>query len=65
MNQLFYNMPGGIVQQIRREKWTTISEVSVVSEILSKIGIGLISNLLSKGGVFYLTISKLKILSLP
>ena len=27
MNQLFYNIAGGIVQQIRREKRTTISEV--------------------------------------
>ena len=29
MNQLFYNMAGGIVHQIRREKRTTISEVIV------------------------------------
>ena len=37
MNQLFYNIAGGIVHQIlRREKRTTISEVIVcVSEILS------------------------------
>ena len=27
MNQLFYNIAGGIVRQIRREKRTTISEV--------------------------------------
>ena len=27
MNQLFYNIAGGIVHQIRREKRTTISEV--------------------------------------
>jgi len=31
MNQLFYNIAGGIVQQIRREKQTTISEVTVQS----------------------------------
>ena len=29
MNQLFYNIAGGIVQQIRREKRPTISEVIV------------------------------------
>ena len=29
MNQLFYNIAGGIVHQIRREKQTTISEVIV------------------------------------
>ena len=29
MNQLFYNIGGGIVHQIRREKQTTISEVNV------------------------------------
>ena len=29
MNQLFYNIAGGIVHQIRREKRTTISEVIV------------------------------------
>ena len=29
MNQLFYNIAGGIVHQIRREKRTTISEVMV------------------------------------
>ena len=29
MNQLFYNIAGGIEQQIRREKRTTISEVIV------------------------------------
>ena len=41
MYQLFYNIAGGIVHQIRRrEKRTTISEVIVcVSEILSKISV--------------------------
>ena len=29
MNQLFYNIAGGIVHQIRRDKRTTISEVIV------------------------------------
>ena len=29
MNQLFYNIAGGIVHQIRREKRTTVSEVIV------------------------------------
>ena len=29
MNQLFYNIVGGIEHQIRREKQTTISEVMV------------------------------------
>ena len=29
MNQLFYNIAGGIVHQFRREKRTTISEVIV------------------------------------
>ena len=39
MNQLFYNIAGGIVHQIRREKRTTISEVIVRGkrETLSKI----------------------------
>ena len=32
MNQLFYNIAGGIVHQIRREKRTTISEVIVRSK---------------------------------
>ena len=33
MNQLFYNITGGIVHQIRREKWTTIPEVIVRGKI--------------------------------
>ena len=32
MNQLFYNIAGGIVHQIRRKKRTTISEVTVRSK---------------------------------
>ena len=48
MKQLFYNIAGGIVHKIRREKRTTTSEVIVRGkrEILSKInkiGIGFIS----------------------
>ena len=67
MNQLFYDIAGGIEHQIRREKRTTISEVivRVKREILSKIGIGFISNFLLKVRVLYLTILKPKNLSLP
>ena len=70
MNQLFYNITGGIVHKIRREKRTTISEVIVRGkrEILSKInkiGIGFISIFLLKARVSYLTILKRKNLSLP
>ena len=69
MNQLFYNIAGGIVQKIRRQK-RTISEVIVRGrrEILSKInkiGIGFISIFLLKARVSYLTILKRKNLSLP
>ena len=61
MNQLFYNVAGGIVHKIRREQRTTISEVVVRGkrEILSKInkiGIGFISIFLLKARVSYLTI---------
>ena len=45
MNQLFYNIVGGIVHQIRREKRTTISEIS------NKIEIGFISIFLLKARV--------------
>ena len=53
MNQLFYNIAGEIVHKIRREKWKTITEVTVRGkrEILSKInkiGIGFISLFLLK-----------------
>ena len=67
MNQLFYNIAGGIEHQIRREKRTAISEVivRVKREILSKIGIGFISNFLLKVRVLYLAILKRKNLSLP
>ena len=58
------------MHKIRREKWTTISEViahgrrEILSKI-SKIGIGFISIFLLKARVSYLTIIKRKNLSLP
>ena len=63
MNQLFYNIAGGIVHKIRHEKRTTTSEgvVRGKREILSKInkvGIGFISVFLLKASVSYLTILK-------
>ena len=65
MNQLFYNIAGGIVHQIRREKRPTISEVIVRVKRNIKIGIGFISIFLFKAGVLKLTISKRKNLRLP
>ena len=65
MNQLFYNIAGGIVHQIRCEKRTTTSEVSVRGSEIRKIGIGFISIFLLKARVLYLTILKRKSLSLP
>ena len=62
MNQLFYNIAGGIEHQIRREKRTTMF---TLSEILCKIRIGFISNFLFKVRVLHLTILKRKNLSLP
>ena len=59
MNQLFYDITGGIVHKIRREKRTTISEVIVRGkrEILSKINeieiIFFISIFLLKAGVYH------------
>ena len=38
MNQLFYNIVGGIVHQIRREKRTTISEVIVRGKRIKQNG---------------------------
>ena len=46
MNQLFYNIAGGIVHQIRREK-RTMSEVIVlssVSEIFKGLGHAILGN---------------------
>ena len=52
MNQLFYSIAGGIVHQIRSEKLQQYQKwLFVVSEILSKIGIGFISNFLLKARV--------------
>ena len=62
MNQLFYNIAGGIVHKIlkiRREKRTAISEVIVRGK--RKI----ISIFRLKARVLYLTILKRKNLSLP
>ena len=66
MNQLFYNIAGGIEQQIQHKKRTTISEVIVrgKQEILSKInkiGIGFISIFLLKARVSYFKTEKLKL----
>ena len=70
MNQLFYNIAGGIVHKIRRGKRTAISKVTVrgrreILRKLNKIGIGFISIFLLKARVSYLTISQRKNLSLP
>ena len=59
MTQSFYNIAGGIVDQIRREKRPTTSEVIVrVKQNISKIGIGFVSNFLFKARALYLTILK-------
>ena len=62
MNQLFYNIAGGIVNQIRREKRTTISEVIVRGKrnIMQNRN-WLYFNFLLKARVLYLTILKLKL----
>ena len=70
MNQLFYNITGGIVHKIRHKKRKTNSEVIARGkrEILSKInkiGIYFISIFLLKAQVSYLTILKRKNLRLP
>ena len=53
MNQLFYNIAGGIVHKIRRKKRTTKSEAIVRGkrEILSKI---------NKIGIYFISIFLLK-----
>ena len=54
MNQLFYNIAGGIVHQIRREKRTTILEVIVRGKPNIKQNRNLfISNFLLKARVLY------------
>ena len=65
MNQLFYNIAGGIVHQIRCEKRTTTSEVIVCGKRNKQNRIGFISIFLLKARVLYLTILKRKSLSLP
>ena len=66
MNQLFYNIAGGIVHQIRREKQTTISEVIVRGKRnIKQRNWFFISNFLLEARVLYLTILKRKTLSLP
>ena len=59
MNQLFYNIAGGTVHQIRREKWTTISEVIVrVKQNIERNRNWLYFKFLLKAQVLYLTILK-------
>ena len=66
MNQLFYNIAGGIEHQIRREKRTTISEVTVrVKRNIMQNRNWFTSNFLLKVRVLHLTILKRKNLSLP
>ena len=66
MNQLFYNIAGGIVHQIRHEKQTTISEVIVRGKRnIKQRNWFFISNFLLKARVLNLTISKRKNLRLP
>ena len=69
MNQLFYNIAGGIVHQIQHKKQTTILEVIVRGKrklILSKVGIGFISMFLLEARVLYLTNLKQKnLISVP
>ena len=60
MNQLFYNIAGEIVHQIRLEKRPTISEVIIRGKRIKHKG-----NFLLKAGVLNLTISKRKNLRLP
>ena len=64
MNQLFYNIAGGIEHQIRREKGQQYQKwLFALSEILCKIGIGFTSNFRLKVPVLHLTILKRKNLS--
>ena len=59
MNQLFYNIAGGIVHQVQHKKRRTISEV-IVREISSSMRIAFISIFLLKARVLNLTILKRK-----
>ena len=65
MNQLFYNIAGGTVHQIRSEKRTTTSEVNVHGKRNKQNRIDFISIFLLKARVLYSTILKRKSLSLP
>ena len=65
MNQLFYNIAGGIFKSDAKNGQQYQKWMLAVSEILSKIGIGFISNFLLEARVSYLTILKRKNLSLP
>ena len=65
MNQLFYNIAGGTVHQIRSEKRTTTSEVIVHGKRNKQNRIDFISIFLLKARVSYSTILKRKSLSLP
>ena len=60
MNQLFYNIAGGIVPKIlkidAKKTQQYQKRLFAVSEILSKIGIGFISVFLLKARGLYLTI---------
>ena len=59
MSQLFYNIAGGIVRQIRREKRTTIAEVIVRGKRNIKQNRNwFFSIFLLKARVLYLTILK-------
>ena len=66
MNQLFYNIAGGIEHQIRREKRTTISEVIVrVKRNIMQNRNWFYFEFLLKVRVLYFAIFKRKNLSLP
>ena len=65
MNQLFYNIAGGIEHEIRREKRPTYQKWLFTISELSKIGLSFISNFRLKVRVLYLAILKRKNLSLP
>ena len=54
MNQLFYNIAGGIVHHIRREKRTTISEVIVRGKRIKQSGNWFYFNFSVEGSSFKL-----------
>ena len=65
MNQLFYNIAGGIVHKIRREIRTSTSEVIVCGKRDKQNRNCFISIFLLKARISYLTILKRENLSLP